>query len=48
MVQRTPLEMEKREILETTTTSTQAIPVKSGMERMFKGYCFASDNHNSP
>jgi hypothetical protein len=33
--------------LETTTTkSTQAIPVKSGMERVFKRYYFASGNHN--
>jgi hypothetical protein len=46
MVKRTPLEMEMREILETTTTGTQAIPVKSGMERVFKRYCFVAGNHN--
>jgi len=46
MVKRTPLEMEMREILETTTTSTQAVAAECGTEQAFKRYCFVADNHN--
>jgi len=34
------------EILEITTTNTQAVHAEYGAEQMFKRYCFVAKNHN--
>jgi hypothetical protein len=46
MVKRTPLEREMREILETTTTSTQAVAAECETEQVPQRYYFVADNHN--